>query len=391
MQMNKNMIEMASIINVPVLTSGIFPSSNAGEIEITEADLDEIIEGSNLLQPLIKTAIKTGIYEGNPDVTEFMHNRGKPISGLLNLNHQKTLKDQVKNAVSDVTVTFAKAVIDGKNWIVKSFENVPNDVAETIKNQFQKRSVELLSLKDPNTGKLWPHIITATAFLDKLTRPAVSGQSTDLIVEFMTDESPLVVFMIDQPFQEESNMPEKTEELVVLQEMKLNIIKQDSKIVEQASKIVELEGMVREANSASVKKDEMIIKLKEKQDAVVVTQTLAELSRIRQHEGKAYQVSPAALEIIHPIIVKDGIFELAEGETGRSKCAEVFNSLFEMSLADNLFVSLSTQGQSSFAQPDAKPKTMAQRVNELVESGKNIYDASLQAEAEGCQDILEVA
>ena len=371
--------ELANILDVPVLTAGKFVSHNAGPLEITEDDLDEIIEGSNRLQPIITDAITTGVYQGNE---EFSAKLSKTIPGLLNVKHQipfesdtfsKPVNDFVKDAVSQVTTSFRKAAINGKNWIVQQFEHVPEDIARTLAEEFPYRSVELLPLTDPDSGRFFDKIIRSTAFLDRFTTPAVPGQNPELIVEF-AGTSPLITITTHQSLKGDPIMAEKTQDLsnvVELQELHATLDKQNAVIAELNSRV----DTVEEARQAAVElaitnekvKDEKIAELQGKQDEVETQRILSELSgKVRKFGDRAYLLSPAFMEIVTPSIKTSGVIELAEGENLRQKYADMFDSVIELAGKNAILVPIETQGPRAFEAPDSTPKTEDENVRDLM-------------------------
>jgi hypothetical protein len=351
--------ELANIIDVPVLTSGEFLSHNAGPLIITEADLDEIIRGSNELQPIIQEAIETGAYRGNEEITEKLT---KPIPGLLNFKHQSILPETLKKATQGVKTAFKKASINGKNWIIQQFQNVPNDIADTIQREFPFRSVELLPLKDPNTGKTYPKIIRSTAFLDKFTLPAVPGQSSELIVEFMgTEKEPLtIITTTGVNIMTEKKQDEKTVDVAELQKMQATLTEMQAELVkvkEDRKKAIEL-AKTQEANNQKLTHD--VVELRSQN-------YLQALSRLRKKEdGLTYQISPAFLDIIKPIIEGNGVVELAEGQSSQDAMYKLFDEIAEM--GGNIVIQLSTEGKKSYSQPEDKKPDKQALIQELMET-----------------------
>ena len=365
----ENAAELAEIIDVPVLTAGDFVSHNAGPLSISDEELDEIIEGSNVLQPLIREAIESGQYRGNEEVTTKLT---KPIPGLINLKHQGILPQTLKDAVKGVSTEFRKAIIDGKEWIVQRFRDVPNDIAQTIQREFPFRSVELLPLRHPETGKLYSKVIRSTAFLDRFTPPAVPGQSPELVVEFSAEQEPLTILTC---VQRRSIMPEETKikaaDASELQALKDAHAAQESQIAELKAKFDKAEAERQKAIELAMKqeqeKDAKIAELQAKQDAADADKIIAELSKIRTYQDRAYQISPAFLEVIQPVIKSNGVFELAEGENQRAKLAGMFDQIAELAAKSAVVVPLSTQGAMSYQPPDKKV-SKEELIQELMKS-----------------------
>jgi len=173
-------IELATLLDVPVLRAGKHHSHNAGEIEITEDEIDEIIEASQALAPLVKESFDTGKYRGNESL--ILHK----MPGFINFVHDGILADTIKERTKGVNVEYGKKFFENPEtgervpWITQTFRDVPSDVAEAIKTRFPKRSVELIPFTNPDTGKSYRMAIRSTAAASVASMAACSRALSSL-------------------------------------------------------------------------------------------------------------------------------------------------------------------------------------------------------------------
>jgi hypothetical protein len=372
---------------VPVLTAGEFQSHNSGPFVVQEEELDQIIEGSNLLQPVIREAIHSGAYRGNDDVTAKLT---KPIPGLLNLKHQAILPDTLKEAVKQVSTSFRKAVIDGKNWIVQRFEHVPDDIAKTLQAEFPFRSIEALPLTDPESGTHYPKVIRSTAFLDKFTPPAVPGQTPDLVVEFAGAASPVITLITHN--KETNIMPNTQAEPVDVAELQRQMqamsAARDNEIADLKARIESSEKARQETVELALEqekaKDAKIAELQAAQDKAEATHILTEMQqRGRTYHDRSYLLSPATIDVITPWIEGKGVVELQDGESPRHKFVGFVESLIELAGKNALLVPMELQGGMTHIPPNTASKTKEEKINELMQKeGKTYGDAWVIIEAQ---------
>ncbi len=213
-----NIEEYSKFVDVPLLRAGRFyPKLENGQAspptEYTEQELDELVQDSNGNLAFIAESIETGQYRGNPHVR-----MTKPIPSFVNLSHQSYLRDTLKTAMKNVTVSFGKKLIDGVSWLTGTFDNIPQEWAALIKDKFPLRSVEIISgLTHPDTNTPIKKLIRSVGFLDRMTLPAVHPQPSDFAVEFVQeqDESVLILYsnFINNPTQEDK--PMETQEQIL--------------------------------------------------------------------------------------------------------------------------------------------------------------------------------
>jgi hypothetical protein len=364
--------ELATIVDVPIIHAGTFyPHNSDMPFEVSEADLDDIVEGSNELQWIIVGAIDTGSYEGNEEITNRL---SKPIPGQLNIKHQKPFASEelstnfnnwIKDAVEGVTVSFQKKLIDGKNWVVKRFHNVRNDVAQTLQEQFPLRSSEFIPLTDPNTGKFYSKVERSTAFLDILTPPAVGGQRPELVVEFMgTEKEPLTIITTGVNIMPKETQNEKTVDVSELQKMQETLAAQNEAIAELQAKIAKTEEDREKAIELAKQQEAENQKLSHDVVELKSDNLMKELNRLRTRKnGLTYQVKPAYVDIVRPIIEGNGVIELAEGQSQQDAMFKLFDEIAEMG---DVTLQLSLEGEKSYSQPDQKPDKQAM-IQELME------------------------
>ena len=197
-----NLSELAEILNVPIITTGIFQGHKGPPVRVDTEKFQKMLKGSNRFQPYLKEAMQTGVMSGNPDFFERLQ---KPMPAPITLNHEVLEDDKIKESLKDIQVEFSEELIvdeqnpNGKPWIVGKFSGVNSLAADIIRRFFPKRSAEILELDDPETGERLP-VIISTAFLsNKEIRPAVPGQSDNVLVAFSGWNESDYVITIDEP------------------------------------------------------------------------------------------------------------------------------------------------------------------------------------------------
>jgi hypothetical protein len=379
------MQELASLLQVPVLTTGKFQGSRGPEVEMTEEGLDRVIAGSNRLRPYLDNMLLSG--QVVPQNEDILARIGKPLPAAININHEATPDDKIRDSLKGVETSFSKAMIadpetgDLKPWIVQNFEDVPPVQADFIRRFFPLRSVELLAMNDPETGETYNNgVIISTAFLDKATPPAVPGQSAHLHVEFAASESPLFTFSTDQPIIMEGKRMEPTtqktpDELATLQ----------AQAEKQAQELAELKAMFADKEAAELKEKEEKDALKQQlstlQAAAEAGETekyLSMLSAPHPHDGKVYTVSPAFLKEVESLIKDNGVINLSEGQSYKGEMYKKIDNLVTMAMEGNIVVCLSNSTTTPI-NPEAKPKTESDILKEAAELSKkegiSEYDA----------------
>jgi hypothetical protein len=388
--------ELANILNVPVLTTGEFQGHKGPPVIVDEQKFQRLLEGSNRFRPFLKEALKTGIMPGNPDFFQRLH---KPMPAPITFNHQVLEDDKIKESLKDVDVEFSTTLVaddefpDGKPWIVERFSGVNPLAADIIQRFFTKRSVEIMELNDPETGERLP-VIISTAFLDKSTPPAVPGQSDDLLVEFAGLDESHYVITTDEPLilQGVTNMAEKKQEqdksvdVSELQQMQEALAARDQAFAELQAKVAKLEEerkkAIELANQEKAEKEEAtkevqelqairneVKELRAKNDELDSDKLINHLLRFRKVNESTFQVSPAYQQIVEPIIRKNGVIELAEGESYRQAMENVFDEIAELASKDALLLPLTTQGKKPYSREDEnKPKDFDEEVHELMQA-----------------------
>jgi hypothetical protein len=388
---DEQITELASLLEVPVLTAGVFrPHNQDATYEVTEEELDGIVEASNSLQPVFKRGIETGEYEGNPEISQKLKELGKPIPGPINFIHQKPLFDKsflpyVQGLVKNASVQFQKKAIDGKNWIVATIDGLTQEMAGTLQRYFPYRSADMIGLTNPADGTYHPKTIRSIAFLDILTPPAVPGQSPNLIAEFAGGEEPVITLFMNTLEQGEHIMPKELDNTVDVAELQ----KLEATLTEQNKAIAELKA----AFEASEKEKEMIAKEKTANDAKIaeleakaekshVQGLLAEMAgKFRKYGDNAYQVSPAFMEVISPFVESKGIVELADGEDLSAKHIKMFEDILELAGKGTLLVPMTIKGEKAYERSDEQPKTIETVIAELQEKNKDLSDSEAWIQA----------
>jgi hypothetical protein len=410
--------ELAKIVRVPVITSGTFPYSNQEDrppVMMTEEELDASIESSNLLQPLLLEAIDLGYYRGNENIK-----LDKPIPPLVNAAHQRLFPQTLNAALKDSRVTFSKEMIKGQPWMVANCDGIPEDIAKTFQKECPWRSVELINLTDPDTGVYHKNVVRSTAFLHKSTRPAVGGQSQDIVVECAGPEDPLITIITHTtPHTEEGVdiMAENTQTVDVAElqkeqaasaeriaELEAEKAQRDAEKKEQELKELALKKAEQEAKMEAQEVKELALKQKRQIAELQAAQERSEVAAIekewmqpRVFGNRSFTLAPAAREVFMARVAGNGVAELAEGEDPRKKYVESMNSIIEMAGNGTLLVQTSLEGVAPNTNPRKdKPKTVTDRVKELRGPDPqnplmSEDEAYIQAVDEGCEDLQEVA
>lgn len=400
MDMNKlqklnesHLSELADILNVPIITTGVFQEHKGMPVIIDTETFQQLLKGSNRFRPFLQEALRTGVMPGNPD---FFDRLKKPMPAPITLNHEVIEDDKIKESLKDVQVEFSEELIsdehnpNGKPWIIEKFSGVNPVVADIIRRFFPKRSVEILKLTDPETGERVP-VIISTAFLSsKEIRPAVPGQSDDVLVEFSGwDESHYVIrtdqpltrgvtTMADkQPKKESGDVSElqQMQETLAAQEMALAELQAKFEAAEKAKTEALERAKQQEAKNEEVAKEvaelqaikNEVQELRAKNEELDSDKLLNHLTRFRKVGEQTFQVSPAYQEIVDPIIRRNGVIELAAGQSYRQAMEAVFDEIAELASKDAILIPLTTRGDKSYVQAgDDTPKDFDEEVHELM-------------------------
>lgn len=333
--------EYARIIDVPVFRAGKFYPRNTGgqPVEVAPEELDEMLESYRECQDILKQAILTGEYAGND------FKGATPVPGFLNVWHQDELAETMKNAVKDASLSFNKKLVDGVEWLTATFENVPTEIAKFIKNKLPYRSIEILpKLYHPGKQKWFRNVPRSVAFLDPLTQPAVSGQSSQLTVEFAQENAVhTYIFQFDQskindggtPMKDETKQnqtPEKQPEEktpVVNQEQEVKSDGTPSKALEFEQRMKALEMQVKEANQRAENASKEAQTEREKREKT-------ELAQFFQTLKTDHHLAPAAVEAIQAY--HDAGVQVMEFEQRKETFSAFIDSLLNMAASNALFV-----------------------------------------------------
>jgi len=383
-------IELATLLDVPVLSAGKHHSHNAGEIEITEQDLDEILEASLAMVPLIKESYQTGKYRGN----ETLNLPNMP--GFLNLVHDNLLSDTIKERTKGVNVEYQKQYFENPDtgekvpWITQTFRDVPNDVAEAIKTRFPKRSVELIPFTNPDTGKSYRMAIRSTAFLNndwRETPPAVSGQDDNLQVEFSQGESPVLVLFSGDPVTANINIQQED---VIMSDKDVNtpdngiVTELQSKLDETVSELKAYKDMHEAEKAERAKLDEQIAELRAKDEKRDVLEFMKDLraKHIKGADGVVYTPSKAFCDTIEPLISGTSggaVIELAgEQKPARQTLMNTVNEIVELASKNGgMLVALGqlAPGENALPEGEEKPKTVVELMKEYEKDGLSPSEA----------------
>lgn len=381
--------ELAKIVKVPILTTGVFPYSNQKEgqppVEMTEEELDASIESSNLLQPILLEAVEKGFYRGNEEIDL----NGKAIPPVVNAAHQKLFPETLNAALKKATVKYSKEMYDGKPWMVANLDGIPPDVANTFKTELPWRSVELLNLLDPDTGIYHKNVVRSTAFLHKSTRPAVGGQSPEIVVECSGPEDPLTIITTHStPHYEEGGSTMELAELQAKQAADAERIKEleaekAEREAKEAARLAELEAAKKAQEVKELALKNEIAELRAAQERSEIAGIEKDWMQPRVFGKRSFTLAPAARDLCMSRVAGNGVAELAEGENSRQKYVEFVNSIIEMAGNEKLLVQTSLEGVTPNTKPeDNTEKSFDAQIAELQEKeGLEYGDAWEQIES----------
>lgn len=385
--------EMAALIDVPVLRAGKHYSHNAGEIEITEEQLDDILEGSQALIPLIKESLETGIYRGNETL------KLAKMPSFLNLVHDNILAETIKERTKGVNVEYNKKYFEHPDtgeqvpWITQTFRDVPADIAEAIKTRFPKRSVELIPYVNPDTGKAYNMAIRSTAFLNnewKETPPAVSGQDDNLQVEFSQGVSPVLVLFSGDPLTADINIQQqeatamadnKTPETGIVTELQ-------AKLNEQAAELKSYQDLHEAEKAERAKLDAKIMELQAKDEKRDVLEYMKDLrgKHLTGADGIVYAPSKAFCDLVEPLIAgtkTSAVIELAEGvKPVRQTLMSLINEIVELASKDGgMLIALGqlAPGINAPMKDEEKPKSPVELMKQYEKDGLTPSQAWVKA------------
>lgn len=375
--------EMATLVDVPILRAGKHNSHNAGEIEITEEQLDEILEGSQALAPIVKESFNTGVYRGNEAL------KLKTMPGFLNLVHDNILADTIKERTKGVNVEYGKKFFENPDtgeqipWITQTFRNVPQDIAEAIKTRFPKRSVELIPFTNPETGKQYRMAIRSTAFLNnewRETPPAVKGQDDNLHIEFSQGDNPVLVLFSGDPLtadinkqqQEVAAMAEKdTPETGIVTELQ-------AKIDEQAAELQAYKELHEAEKTERAKLDAKVAELQAKDEKRDIIEFMKDLrgKHITGADGIVYAPSKAFCDMIEPLVSgtrNNAVIELADGQKpARQTLMNLVNDIIELASKDGgMLIALGqiAPGINAPLKDEDKPKSPVELMKQYEKDG----------------------
>jgi len=367
--------EFANILNVPVFRAGhFFPRSEDPKdvegVTIPEEQLDQMIASFEACQDFLKESILTGIYAENT------FKGGKPIPAFLNAYHQDELAGIIKDAVKNVSLSFAKQKIKGVDWLTATFRDVPTEVAKWIKNKLPYRSIEIIPrLYHPAKKQWFENVPRSVAFLDPLTRPAVPGQSPELVVEFSDQRDGVHTYIfsnvqhVQQPTREVQNMANAKKDMPIEKHAQ-----PEEKAVESATKkgdvTVTTQDFQLDEYKASIKKEveaeitqktvqQFEDRLKMLEQTATEAKEEARTERTKRQEGELLQfysslqarlnVAPEALTVIKEYREK-GV-DVLEFQQRQDSFQAFMNAILDMAKKDSLFVPVGEFAHEDPAQP----------------------------------------
>ena len=394
--MNKfRAVELATLVDVPILRAGKHVSHNAGEIEITEEELDDILEGSTALIPLVKESLETGVYRGNESL------KLAKMPGFINLVHDDLLRDTIKERTKGVNVEYSKkyfqdpATGEQVPWMTQTFRDVPTDIAEAIKTRFPKRSVELIPFKDPATGKSYRMAVRSTAFLNnewRETPPAVKGQDANLQIAFSQGESPVLVLFSGDPKTVNTNTQQQ--EVTVMADTKTPenggiVTELQAKLKEQADELQSYKELHEAERAEREALDKKVVEMQAREAERDVVEFMKDLrgKNITGADGVVYAPSKAFCDVVEPLIARtstSAVIEMAEGtKPARSVLMSAVTEIVELAGKDGgMLVAMGQLAPGVAAPPDEdKPKSATELMAEYEKEGLSPSEAWKKANA----------
>lgn len=388
-------VELASLVDVPILRAGKHYAAKAlngepGEVDISEEELDEILEGSQVLAPIVKESIGTGFYQfGDESV------RLPKMPGFINFVHDGLLKETLKERTKNVNVEYGKKYFENPEtgervaWITQTFRDVPTDIAEAIKTRFPKRSVELMPFTDPTTGKQYKMAVRSTAFLNndwRETRPAVSGQDDKLNIEFSQGESPVLILFSGDPETVPINTQQQEDiDMTDIKAPENGIVTElQEKLSETVSELQAYKELHEAEKEERVKRDAQIIELQEQNAKRDVIEFMKDLTgrHLTGADGVVYTPSKAFCDIVRPLIEgtsTSAVIELAEGtKPARQVITQAVNNIVDLASKNGgMLVALGQLAPGVNAPPEGeeKVKSAIELMEELQKDGLSASDA----------------
>jgi len=279
--MTMNEVEnFAKIKNVPVFRAGTHNG-----LTFSDADIDEAIASSNECLPFLMESIDAGNYRENPALSSV-----KKIPHFLNLGHGRFLADSLKDLVKDISVSFSRQ----GEWIAATFDNVRADVAEFLRERFPLRSVELIpSLFNPITGKTYKNVIRSVAFLPGDIPLAVSGQTSELAIEF-TETTPILTLF--SRFDEEKE-PMKDE----ITGVEMDAEKEAARVAEFAELTAQIKAFEERLSRTEAEKAAMEQRL----NAAETKNKAADIEMFCEKLRLEHHASPAFMEKAKPLFMQE--------------------------------------------------------------------------------------
>lgn len=378
--------EHSTFYDVPLLKAGTYyPGNMKGQaFSYTEDELDQIANDTNEAMPYLLESIEIGEYKGNEHVQNV-----KGIPAMVNILHQKHLKEILKTAMKDVTVEFQTQMIKGVKWLTGTLRNIPQEWAAFIEEKFPLRSVEILPpIKDPKTGKVWNKTVRGIGFLDLLTMPAVRDQPQKFAVEFSEEGETNVLTLFSDyenitegghtmPAKEskgkvDNTSTDKAEEVI--------IEKKDAPTPEVASELQamkekqdKLTALITEMQANIQAKDAQIEQLEgglQKEQSVTKEQSVKLFCDRLVHEHSA---SEKAIELVKPFLQGEPgqVVEFAGSEKEYQTALE---ECFEQMIKEHEFLVVPTTTTANHQDPLQKPLSRVEvqeaHIAEFAEAAK---------------------
>ncbi|MCP4568513.1 MAG: hypothetical protein GY841_13125 [FCB group bacterium] len=283
-----------SELDVPIIKKGIF-----NQLEVR--DLQSLTADTIKAMPYLIEAQKTGLYRGEGNARF----NGEPIPPFIHVKHfpDNAIINKFREWASDVEMDADVRLMNAEEWGFVKFRNVDPELAQLLAEGFPYRSGEFLpNFENPDTGEVYPVVLRSVAFLGANTEPAVP-QQPGYSVKLAQNEQGVTtihcnVSNTNQSQEEIENMPNENEgNAIKLSQDDIQKLRAEfsGEIETLKAENATLKGVVNDDKAARDALESQVHKLESKARAAEVSAILLKLE-------KDYDLTPAAVEAIRPIM-----------------------------------------------------------------------------------------
>lgn len=363
----KQVTEFADLLGVKVFIPGIH-----NDKEFSEDVMQRIVEDTNESLPYLMESAEKGEYEGNPQIDL----QGKPIPGIINLNHQEILPETIKKATKDVKASLYTKIINGVKWVVADLKDVPNDIAKFLKEKHFLRSVELMPRHyNPKLQRIVDYAVRSIGFLDPSMPPAVKGQANDFVVQFSDDNNRIITVYLDIEAEAEKQADITIEENNDMADKDVNQVPEKEAPAVSVDEFAKIEAKIAEMQAALTQEKEDKQRLSLELADERKTREIQEIQNFCDSLCLKHRASPAFVDDLQPILEKaDNSQILKFGENDekplRQAIAEFAVNVLENAKA--LIVPTGEEAPGSTAQPEKGRSKEARQLAKIDEFKQQI-------------------